>query len=181
MRIQQAVKTEACFYVHQKKDLLWSQVTDLFFSSIMGLSGRAVFCFMVNLLVVRKFADMSCEHTQDSLEPWNVGLRSFVINPPFTSGSRSHTADCVSFFKILSFLLEPLQSIPQLWGSQRTKQDASWSNYNRGLHVGVGCSLGQGSLWRSKRKAVLKSSSSSTSSVKPSRTSITQVLCCPSC
>lgn len=86
-----------------------------------------------------------------------------------------------TFFKILFFLLKPLQSIPQLWGSQRTKQDASWSNYNRGLHVGVGCSLGQGSLWRSERKAVLKSSSSSTSSVKPSRTSITQVLCCQSC
>lgn len=85
-----------------KKDLLWSQAADLSFSSIMGLSGRAVLCFTVNMPVVRKFADMSYEHTQGSLEPWHIGLRSLMINPPFTGGFRSHTADCVNFSLIVA-------------------------------------------------------------------------------
>lgn len=94
-------KNRSMLLCSSKKDLLWSQVTDLSFLSIMELSGRAVLYFMVNLPVVRKIADMSYEHTQDSLEPWNVCLRSLMINPPFTEGSRSHTADSASFLRLL--------------------------------------------------------------------------------
>lgn len=73
-------KNRSVLLCSSKKDLLWSQVTDLSFPSIMGLSGRAVLYYMVNLPVVRNIADMSYEHTQDSLETWNVCLRSLMIN-----------------------------------------------------------------------------------------------------
>lgn len=160
-----------------KKDLLWSQVTDHFFSSIMGLSGWAMLCSTVNLPVWGCLQTCPMNTHRTHLSPgmsiwgplWLIHLSLMGLGL---------TLQNVNFFKILSFLLKPLQSIPQLRGSQTTKQEASWSNYNHGLHVDVGCSLRLCSLWRTERKVVPKPSSSSASSLKPSRTSTTQVPCC---
>lgn len=105
-----------------KVDLLQSQVTDLFFSVHHGTcqeelgSASQWACLVWGSLSV-------CPVSTCRLS-WALGmsvLRAFWLFH-LSSVCFSFTLQTVGFFRILSFLLKPAQAIPQLGGSQRTKQ-----------------------------------------------------------